>query len=82
MEGEPIHRRTCKNPEKCLNVYGALWMLCNRWHSGQDSLGYRILSRLSIMGYKPGLSVQQGRFETDEQREYYRFFRKRLKDRL
>ena len=36
------------------------------------SRGYRILSRLSKAGYKPGLGLQQGRFESEAQRDIYR----------
>jgi hypothetical protein len=54
------------------DLYGALYLLCSRWHSGQSSRGYRILSRLSIAGYRPGLSIQSNRFETAEQRAIYR----------
>ena len=52
--------------------YGALYMLCTRWHNGRWSRGYRILSRLIGRGYHPGNGLQAGRFETDQQREYYR----------
>jgi hypothetical protein len=58
--------------ENRFDLYGALWAFCNRWHSGMNSRGYRILSRLSNMDYNPGLSLQQGHFETDNQREIYR----------
>ena len=54
------------------DLYGALWLLCSRWHSGQWSRGYRILSKLSLLGYRPGLSIQNNRFESDEQRAMYR----------
>jgi hypothetical protein len=54
------------------DLYGALWAFCGRYHSGQWSRGYRILSRLSRAGYRPGIGLQQGRFETSEQREIYR----------
>jgi hypothetical protein len=54
--------------------YGALYLLCSRWHSGQWSRGYRILSRLTVRGYRPGLSVQQNRFESEQQRAYYRHY--------
>jgi hypothetical protein len=54
------------------DLYGALWAFCSRWHGGQGSRGYRILSRLARAGYSPGLGLQQGRFESDEQRETYR----------
>ena len=54
------------------DLYGALWAFCARWHSGQGSRGYRILSRLSLAGYSPGLGLQNGRFESEEQRDIYR----------
>lgn len=54
------------------DLYGALWAFCNRFHSGQWSRGYRILSRLSIAGYRPGFGLQSGRFESDEQKAIYR----------
>lgn len=54
------------------DLYGAPWMLCNRYHSGQWSRGYRILSRLIQAGYRPGLSVQNGRFESECQKDLYR----------
>jgi len=54
------------------DLYGALWMICSRYHSGQWSRGYRILSCLDLAGYSPGLSVQNNRFESQEQRECYR----------
>ena len=54
------------------DLYGALYLFCARYHSGQWSRGYRILSRLVIAGYKPGLSIQQNRFESEEQRAIYR----------
>lgn len=55
------------------DLYGALYLLCSRHHSGQWSRGYRILSRLSLAGYRPGLSVSSGkRFESPEQRAMYK----------
>jgi hypothetical protein len=54
------------------DLYGALWAFCSRHHSGQGSRGYRILSRLDLAGYSPGIGLQSGRFETDEQRWIYR----------
>lgn len=54
------------------DLYGALWLFCSRHHSGQWSRGYRILSRLCSAGYKPGLGLSNGRFETEEQRGIYR----------
>jgi len=58
--------------ETRFDLYGALWALCNRWHSGQGSRGYRILSRLSAAGYSPGLGLQSGRFESEAQADMYR----------
>lgn len=54
------------------DLYGALWAFCSRHHSGQWSRGYRILSRLIIAGYRPGMGLQSGRFESEEQRGIYR----------
>ena len=54
------------------DLYGALWAFCSRWHSGQASRGYRILSALDRAGYSPGIGLQAGRFETDAQRDIYR----------
>lgn len=54
------------------DLYGALYLFCARHHSGQGSRGYRILSRLSSAGYRPGMSIQSGRFESSEQRSIYR----------
>jgi hypothetical protein len=58
------------------DLYGALYLLCSRWHSGQWSRGYRILSRLVNAGFKPGLGLQDGIFESEEQRELYRHYLK------
>lgn len=55
-----------------LDLYGALYILCSSYHTGQASRGYRILSRLSSQAdYRPGLSVQRGDFESEEQRDIY-----------
>jgi len=54
------------------DLYGALWAFCNGYHSGQWSRGYRILSRLTVAGYKPGFGLQNGHFETHEQKQIYR----------
>jgi hypothetical protein len=54
------------------DLYGALWLFCSRYHSGIWSRGYRILSRLVSAGYKPGLSIQNGRFETANQKRIYK----------
>jgi hypothetical protein len=53
------------------DLYGALYLFCCRYHSGQWSRGYRILSRLSRV-YSPGLSIRSNRFESSEQRDIYR----------
>ena len=68
--------------EKHFNVYGALYMLCIRWHSGQWSLGYRILCKLGQMGYKTGLTIRNNCFESPEQKEYYRKFFRKLRNKL
>lgn len=52
--------------------YGALWLLAGRWHSGGSSRGYRLLSKLSRAGYKAGAGILNNRFESEEQREFYR----------
>ena len=54
------------------DLYGALWAFCSRWHGGTGSRGYRILSRLSRAGYSPGIGLQQGRFESEQQADIYR----------
>lgn len=53
------------------DTYGALWAFCSRWHTGPSSRGYRVLSRLAKAGYTPGMTLQSGRFETDQQRAIY-----------
>lgn len=64
------------------DLYGALYMFCVRYHSGQDSRGYRILSRLDLAGYSPGLSVQNNRFESPEQKDIYRQLVRAYKGRI
>ena len=55
------------------DLYGAVYLLCARHHSGQWSRGYRLLSRLAQAGYKPGLTIREGHsFESENQREIYR----------
>ena len=53
------------------DLYGALWLFCSEYHSGQWSRGYRILSRLATAGYQPGMSLQDGCFESEEQHDIY-----------
>jgi hypothetical protein len=53
------------------DLYGALWKACSEYHSGMSSRGYRILSRLSKAGYSPGLGLQRGILESEEQAEIY-----------
>lgn len=62
-----------------LDLYGALYMLCSRWHSGQLSRGYRILSRLARAGYRPGIGVQRGTCESPNQRDLYRALLRRYR---
>ena len=64
------------------DLYGALWLFCSRYHSGQWSRGYRILSRLKKAGYYPGLSLQSNRFESDEQRDIYRHLWREYRDAM
>ena len=55
------------------DLYGALYLLCSRWHGGQWSRGYGLLSKLQNAGYSPGITIREGRgFETEEQRMLYR----------
>jgi hypothetical protein len=54
-----------------ITLYGAIWLFCYRYHSGQSSRGYRILSRLMRAGYRPGFTIQSGRFESDDQHDAY-----------
>lgn len=57
------------------DLYGALYLLCTRWHSGQWSRGYRLLCRMERAGYRPGLSIREGNgFESEEQRALYRHY--------
>lgn len=58
--------------EERFDLYGALWAFCSRWHSGQGSRGYRILSRLARADYSPSMGLQAGRFESERQCEIYR----------
>jgi hypothetical protein len=60
------------NLNNLFDIYGALYLLCTRWHSGQWSKGYRILSRLQALKYRPSPSLQHGHFESEEQREIYK----------
>jgi len=53
------------------DLYGALWLFCSKYHSGQWSRGYRILSRLIIARYNPGIGLQRGEFESEEQQNIY-----------
>ena len=64
------------------DLYGALYLLCSRWHSGQGSRGYRILSRLVTAGYQPGLSIRNGGFESDEQARLYLRLARKYRNKL
>lgn len=65
-----------------MDLYGALWAFCNRWHGGGASRGYRILSRLSIARYRPGIGLQAGRFESETQRDIYRQLVRSYRDKV
>ena len=55
------------------DLYGALYLACRRWHSGQYSRGYRILSRLARLGYRPGITLREmSGFESPAQASLYR----------
>jgi len=54
------------------DICAAFYLYAVAYHRGQSSPEYRIFSRLSRIGYKPGLSVSQGHFENDNQRTLYR----------
>ena len=68
--------------ETRFDLYGALWLVCSRYHSGMSSRGYRILSRLAKASYRPGLSVQNGLFETEQQEAMYHRLRERYAEVL
>jgi hypothetical protein len=63
------------------DLYGALYLFLTQYHSGQWSRGYRLLCRLQRR-YKPGLTVQSGRFETPEMRWLYHYFVRHYKDKV
>ena len=54
------------------DLYGALYVLCSLYHSGQSSRGYRILSRLTRAGYQPSPMLSDTSFESEEQERIYR----------
>jgi len=54
------------------DLYGALYVLCSLYHSGQSSRGYRILGRLSRAGYQPSPMLGENSFESEEQERIYR----------
>jgi len=64
------------------DLYGALWAFCSHYHSGKSSRGYRILSRLVLAGYRPGLGLQSGRFESPEQRATFRHLIRHYRNRV
>ena len=63
------------------DLYAALWQFCCRYHSGQWSRGYRILSRLSRV-YHPGLSVQNNRIESAEHKAIYKKLANKYRDKM
>jgi hypothetical protein len=64
------------------DLYGAIYLFCARYHSGQWSRGYRLLCRLETAGYRPGIGIQSGRFESEEQRAIYRHLVRRYRTRV
>lgn len=72
-------RRHLTGDQLCARVdlYGALWLICSRFHGGQGSRGYRILSRLTRARYQPSLTLQRNQFESEYQRHLYRQLWKR-----
>ena len=66
-----IDSLTDENVMARFDLFGALWLFCSRYHSGQSSRGYRILSRLDRAEYRPGLGLQQGEFESEDQAWIY-----------
>ena len=53
------------------DLYGALYVFCADYHSGQDSRGYRILSKLDHAQCRPSPFLSSSSFESDEQAEIY-----------
>ncbi len=53
------------------DIFGAVWAFANAYHSGQGSLGYKLLSGLEKIGYKPGISLQRYEFENTDQEQLY-----------
>ena len=56
------------------DLYGALYLFCVRYHSGKWSRGYKLLCRLELAGYQPGLGLRERpvNFESENQREIYK----------
>lgn len=40
------------------DVVAAYHLVASRWHSGQGSKGYAVLSRCVRLGYRPGLTAE------------------------
>ena len=53
------------------DICGAYWLFYSRYHGGQNSHGYRKLSQLARMKYNPGVGLQFGKFETENQKQIY-----------
>lgn len=55
------------------DLYGALYVACAEYHSGQSSRGYRLLSKLTRAGYKPSpmLMNTDYEWESERQADYY-----------
>lgn len=59
------------------DICAAYYLFCSRWNSGQWSLGYKKLSQLARMRFSPGVTLQQGKFENENQRAIYKRLLKR-----
>lgn len=53
------------------DICAAWYVFCVEWHSGQNSFLYKKLSQLSRMKFKPGLGLQYGQLENENQQEIY-----------
>jgi len=64
------------------DLYGALYVLCSLYHSGQSSRGYRILSRLDRGGYRPSPMLSENCFESEGQELLYHELVAKYHDKL
>ncbi|WP_126146939.1 hypothetical protein [Synechococcus elongatus] len=54
------------------DICEAYWMFASSWHGGQGCELYRILSRLSQMGFKPSIGLRQPKDLSDNGRAIYK----------